>query len=452
MTPPQLFGTDGIRAPFGAYPLDRATVTALGCELGAHLARQSAEPPTVVLGGDTRFSTPELCGWLAAGLAESGTAVEFLGTVPTPAVVHVVRQLGAQAGVSVSASHNPWRDNGIKLIGGDGFKWSVADERSLEQRLLASGANKGPASAPPLVPNQASIENYSSWLRNTLPAGRPLAGLKIALDAANGAAAELAGPLFDSLGARTTVLNAEPDGRNINRDCGSTHPEALCALVADGGYDLGVAFDGDADRALLVDEQGSLRDGDATLYLWAKALLQQGRLEPPTIVVTSMSNLGLERALAALGIDVTRCAVGDRWVVEALRRDRLILGGEQSGHIINLELSTTGDGLLTAMQIAHLLVIAGLPCSELLAGFSRFPQILKNIEVASKPPLDELPTVRSATEKAERELGADGRIVLRYSGTEPLARVMIEGPDQAVIEELANSVLAAIAVDLEVSA
>ena len=365
----------------------------------------------------------------------------------------VTRSQRASAGIAVSASHNPWRDNGIKLIGADGFKWDAADEAALERELISTdGASadglEGRPAPRPLAPERDLVAGYVEWLAASLGAERPLAGLRIALDAANGAASAFAGPLFERLGAETVVLFAAPDGRNINLDCGSTEPRTLCREVGARGCDMGVAFDGDADRALFVDGDGELRDGDATLFLWARELARQGLLQPPAIVATSMSNLGLERALAAEGIDVVRCGVGDRLVVETLRARGLLLGGEQSGHIVHLGLSTTGDGLLTALEVAAIVKRSGTSLAALAAPFRRFPQILKNLRVASKPPLADLPRVRRVATRIERQLGSEGRLVLRYSGTEPLARVMIEGPDQDEIEELAGELAAAIRAEI----
>jgi phosphoglucosamine mutase len=281
------------------------------------------------------------------------------------------------------------------------------------------------------------------------PGGLPLAGLRVVLDAGNGAASHYAGELFESLGAEVVrLLAAAPDGRNVNLHCGSTAPERMAAETAAAGAHLGIAFDGDADRCILADERGQVRDGDAILYLWATHLLAQHRLAPPRIVATSMSNLGLERALGRHGIGVTRCGVGDRAVVETMRRHGILLGGEQSGHIVRLDLAPTGDGLLTAVQIAALVHHAARPLSDLLAGFRRYPQVLLNVPVARKPDLDSVPAIAAAARAVERELGADGRLVLRYSGTESLARVMIEGPDQAAIESLATRLAAVIAGEL----
>lgn len=435
----------------------------LAVEGASGAAGASGRPPLVVLGGDTRESTAEICGWLAAGLAAGGATVRYAGVIPTPGVSFLAGELAADAGVAVSASHNPYPDNGIKLLDGEGFKWSEAAEADLEQRLRAAAETSAPPLQPlplpplptlsPLPPLIAEIdlhERYLSHLASTVApaAGPPLAGLRVVLDTGNGAATAYAGDLFERLGAAVTRLGAAPDGRNVNRGCGSTAPEGVAAAVVAAGAHLGAAFDGDADRCILADERGEVRDGDAILYLWATRLHAEGRLVPPAIVATSMSNLGLERALARHGITVVRCGVGDRLVVETMRREGILLGGEQSGHIVRLDLAATGDGLLTAVQTAALLHRAGRPLSELLAGFRRYPQTLLNVRVASKPDLATLPRVAAAARAVEDELGADGRLVLRYSGTEPLARVMIEGPDQDTIETLAGRLAAILADEL----
>jgi phosphoglucosamine mutase len=443
----------------------------------------------VVLGGDTRESTAEICGWLAAGLARGGAAVRYAGVVPTPGVAFLAAELGADAGVVVSASHNPYPDNGIKLFDAQGFKWSEAAEKELEDRLrtTAGADSSGPSAgaqgdhgAGPARPAASSLaaqpargvvaeatarppvetelrERYLRRLAATVePAPSaaggsrepPLAGLRVVLDTGHGAASAYAGELFGRLGAEVNLLCATPDGRNVNQGCGSTAPAGTAVAVVAAGAHLGAAFDGDADRCILADERGEVRDGDAILYLWATRLLEEGRLVPPAIVATSMSNLGLERALARHGIAVVRCGVGDRLVVETMRRDGILLGGEQSGHVVRLDLAPTGDGLLTAVQMAALVQRAGRPLSELLAGFRRYPQTLVNIRVARKPDLASLPRVAAAAREVEERLGADGRLVLRYSGTEPLARVMIEGPDQETIETLAGHLAAIIGDEL----
>jgi len=449
---PRLFGTDGIRGRFGEPPLDRATVTALAVQLAATLReRGNGAPPRIVLGGDTRESTPEICRWLAAGLGDGGIDVRYAGVIPTPGVAYLARQLDAAAGVVVSASHNPYPDNGIKLLDPRGFKWSDEDELALERRLGASSGAVGPVRDLPEGRPRIETdlrERYLRHLAGTVPGERPLDGLRLVLDAGNGAASTYAGELFERLGARVTLLNADPDGRNVNERCGSTAPGEMAARVVAEGADLGAAFDGDADRCILADERGTVRDGDAILYLWAICLHRSGRLHPPKIVATSMSNLGLERALAAEGIDVVRCNVGDRYVVEAMRQEGILLGGEQSGHIVQSELSSTGDGLLTALQIAWLRRQSDQLLSAMLAPFRRYPQVLLNVKVAKKVDFKILPAVTETARSVEDRLGEDGRLVLRYSGTEPLARIMIEGPEQVVIDALAEELAVAIRGDL----
>jgi phosphoglucosamine mutase len=438
---PHLFGTDGMRAPFGEHPLDRDTVTTLGWHLG-HTLREAAPSPLVALGGDTRDSTVTLCRWLVAGLTAAGARVDYLDTIPTPGVAWAVRALGAQAGITVSASHNPWPDNGIKLFDADGRKWSPAAEAAIERRLAEPAP--GPLSDGKLAVDRAGYESYVRFLSALLPDGDALRGLTVVLDTANGATFQIAPRVFAAYGASVTHLAGAPDGRNINQDCGSTHPQGLAEAVRAAGAALGVAFDGDGDRAIVVDERGEERDGDAMLYLWAKALRDAGALEPAAIVATSMSNLGLERALAAEGIEVVRCDVGDRTVMQTMLARGIRLGGEQSGHLVHAPTTSTGDGLVTALTIAHLVQASGRPLSELLAGFQRFPQILRNVRVRQKRPFAQIPAVAAAQTAVASRLGDEGRLVLRYSGTEPLARIMLEGPDQAVLEACAGELEGAI--------
>jgi phosphoglucosamine mutase len=454
---PRLFGTDGIRGHFGDPPLDRPTVGALATALAATLrargTRGNGTPPRVVLGGDTRESTPEICRWLATGLTAGGVDVRYAGVIPTPGIAHLARDTGAAAGVVVSASHNPYPDNGIKLIDPQGAKWSDEDELALERRLKAELAVVGGMEAPELpdgwpVADPELRERYLRHLAATLPAGVPLDGLKVVLDAGNGAASGYARELFERLGATVTLLHADPDGRNVNEGCGSTAPAEMAARVVAETADLGAAFDGDADRCVLADEQGTVRDGDAILYLWATCLHRSGHLTPPKIVATSMSNLGLERALAAEGIGLVRCDVGDRYVVEAMRKEGILLGGEQSGHIVQSHLASTGDGLLTALQMAYLRHQDGRPLTAMLARFRRYPQILLNVRVQRKIDFAALPAVTIAARAVTDRLGDDGRLVLRYSGTEPLARIMIEGPEQGEINALAEQIAVAIRGEL----
>jgi phosphoglucosamine mutase len=437
---PRLFGTDGMRAPFGEHPLDRETVTTLGWQLGRTLAAKTAAP-LVALGGDTRDSSETLCRWLLAGLTAAGARADYLDTIPTPGVAWAVRQLGAQAGITVSASHNPWPDNGIKLFDAEGRKWSPQAEAALEAQLEDS---PGDLAEPPLVVDRAGYESYVGFLAGLLPRRDALAGLKVVLDTAHGATWQIAPRVFAGYGAEVVHIGNAPDGRNINLDCGSTHPEAMQAKVRETGAHLGLGFDGDGDRCIVVDERGEERDGDAMLYLWAKALRAAGKLEPAAIVATSMSNLGLERALAAEGIDVVRCDVGDRTVMMTMLERGIQLGGEQSGHLVHGGTTSTGDGLVTALTIAHLAHEAGAPLSSLLAGFHRFPQILRNVRVREKRPFASLDEVARAQAEVEARLGSEGRLVLRYSGTEPLARIMLEGPELAVLEECAGRLESAI--------
>ncbi|HEX5781148.1 MAG TPA: phosphoglucosamine mutase [Solirubrobacteraceae bacterium] len=446
------FGTDGIRAPFGEPPLDRPTVTALARALAATLREGAGGQPAVVLGGDTRESTPALCRWLAAGLAAGGVETLYAGVVPTPGIAYLTRRRGAAAGVVVSASHNPYPDNGIKLIDGEGFKWSEEAEAALEGRLEDWLGKEDGAAESPLAEDPSLREEYLAHLTETVPGAEPFAGLRVVLDAGHGATSFFALAVFERLGARVTLLHAAPDGRNVNAGCGSTEPGEMAARVAAEGADVGAAFDGDGDRCILSDERGEVRDGDAVLYLWGTALAARGDLLPPSVVATSMSNLGLERAFAREGIALVRCGVGDRLVVEKMRETGIRLGGEQSGHVVEMSLATTGDGLLTALQMARLVREAGgnggRPLSQLLAGFRRYPQVLLNVPVARKPDLATLPRVAAAARAVEERLGADGRLVLRYSGTEPLARIMIEGPDQATVEALAGEIAGAIRDEL----
>jgi phosphoglucosamine mutase len=444
----RLFGTDGIRARFGEPPLVEPMVRRLGAALGRKLAARFGGELTVLIGGDTRPSSPQLAQWIAGGLSAAGARPIDLGVVPTAAVAHLVPLWPAAAGVVLSASHNPAEDNGIKLVRADGFKWALEQERAVE-RLLADEPTLDAATAPPSAgEHRRAATVYRRHLLAAAGGEAPLSGLRLGLDLAHGAACGFE-EVFAELGATVTAWHDEPDGARINRDCGATHPEALAARIAGGGFDLGFAFDGDADRAILVDERGAVRDGDAMLYLWARDLASRDELEPPRVVATSMSNLGLERALAASGIAVERCDVGDRAVVETLLAHGLRLGGEQSGHLVDLRRSTTGDGLLTAIVLAGLVARrAGRPVSELLAGFRRYPQLLVNVRVREKPPFDTLPEVTRVAHAIAARLGDDGRLVLRYSGTEPLARIMLEGPDEATIhadaDALADELRAAI--------
>lgn len=445
----RLFGTDGIRGAFGREPLDRDTIIALGRVLGRETAAGGSRD--VVAAGDTRDSTPQLAQWLALGLAAEGARLRWAGVLPTGAVAWLAPRLGAALGVAISASHNPHPDNGIKVIGGDGFKLPDEAEARFEallgRQIEATDPMDSSLAAAPLVVEPGLAALYEDGLLATLPgdAAQALAGLVLVLDLGHGAAITLAPALFRRAGAAVRTVGDRPDGTNINRGCGSTHPEALVDAVRRNGADLGLAFDGDADRVILVDEQGRVLDGDAILYAWATAMRRDGELVPPSIVATTMSNLGLEKALAVQGIGVERCDVGDRYVMEALRRGGLKLGGEQSGHVVRTDLSTTGDGLLTGLHLARLVAASGRPASDLFLGFRRYPQRLHNLRVTDKRPFAAMPRVATVAGEIERELGGDGRLVLRYSGTEPLARIMIEAAQQETVDRLVGRLAEAFA-------
>jgi phosphoglucosamine mutase len=395
-----------------------------------------------LLGGDTRDSTPKICRWLAESLEACGCGVLFADVLPSPAISRLVIRLGCTAGVAVSASHNPHPDNGIKLIDADGAKWEPESEKLLEQELEETALE--PVRPVPMNTDESLRSSYLEMLSSLAGPDRPLAGLRVTLDCSNGAASGLAEELFRSLGAEVTALGDQPDGTNINDGCGSTQPESMASRTAESGSHVGFAFDGDADRVIFADELGTIHDGDAILYLLGSQMHERGRLDPPRMVATSMSNLGLEVALRDHGIELVRCDVGDRVVFQTLREQGLILGGEQSGHIIHLGLGATGDGLQTALLISKILLAARRPLSELVGRFRTFPQILVNVPVSSKPELYSLPEIKEAAEEVEAALESEGRLVLRYSGTEPLARVMIEGPEQGEVERLAARVASAI--------
>jgi phosphoglucosamine mutase len=450
-----LFGTDGIRAVAGQYPLDPATIYAVGLALGHSLrreAKQSAAPatPKIILGRDTRESGPWIAATLAAGLGEAGVQVESAGVVTTPAVAFLARTHGFQAGVVISASHNPWQDNGIKLFGADGFKLPDTVELAMEEEIRHHAANSiapDPASLAPLVDHHALQADYIQFLIDCVP-GLKLNGLRIVADCAHGAAAAIAPELFRRLGGQVTLLNVAPDGRNINLNCGALHPACVAAEVAARGADLGLTFDGDADRCLLAGARENVINGDAILLIVARDLQARGLLTGDLVVATTMSNMGLEAALKRSGIHMLRAPVGDRYVLEEMQKHEAALGGEQSGHILLPHLATTGDGLLTALVVLDLIARTGKSIDELTADLKVFPQIIVNVKVREKRPLASIPEIASAIRAAEEELKDSGRVVIRYSGTEPLARVMIEAESEAAMRLHANAIADAIRNEL----
>ncbi|HVG20536.1 MAG TPA: phosphoglucosamine mutase [Blastocatellia bacterium] len=444
----KLFGTDGIRGEAGAFPLDENTVALIGRSLVSILAREPGRQPRIVIGRDTRKSGPDIERALASGAIAGGARVISAGVITTPGVAYVTRTGGFDAGVVISASHNPYRDNGIKIFSSSGKKIADEVERLIEEDLAAADRFAGAAQEPATRRPEASdgYENredhyrqqYVNYLVEDVGRRMSLGGLRLGLDCANGAASALAPTLFKSLGARVEVINASPDGRNINEACGSLHLDGLRRIVVERELDLGVAFDGDADRALFVDSGGALVDGDAVILALADYLKSRGLLAGNIVVTTVMSNIGLELALRERSIEMVRTQVGDRYVLEELLARGGKLGGEQSGHIIFPDISLAGDGMITALELLRVIRDTGQPMSALAAQMTKFPQVLVNVRVRSKPPLDSLPEVKAETDQLEAELRGRGRLLVRYSGTENLARVMIEGEDQAKIEERAN--------------
>ncbi|MEZ5418957.1 MAG: phosphoglucosamine mutase [Vicinamibacterales bacterium] len=440
----RLFGTDGIRGEAGQPPLDAATVV----RVGAALARSASHAPRVVIGRDTRESGPDIESALARGIVAAGGAVNRLGVVPTPAVAYLARSDGFDLGVVISASHNPYHDNGIKVFSGAGEKFSPEQEREIE-RLVADPAFA--VHAPADVPTAAGeplVAHYVDHLRRILDSAGPLTGSTIVVDCANGATAAVAPPIFRALGFDVRAIGVTPDGRNINAGCGSTAMESLQAEVLATGARLGVAFDGDGDRALFVDHLGRRVDGDAVMLICADLLRSGGALAGDAIVATVMSNIGLELALRTRGVGMVRCPVGDKYVMEELLKRGLALGGEQSGHVIFAEHLFTGDGIATALYVVRALVATGKELAGLAAGMTAYPQVLVNVRVKTRTDVAAVPEVARAMKDVELRLAGQGRLLVRYSGTEPLLRIMLEGQDQAEITTWANEIADAVRATL----
>ncbi|MGF9891778.1 phosphoglucosamine mutase [Priestia megaterium] len=442
------FGTDGVRG-VANVELTPELAFKLGKSAGYVLTKGMTEQtprPTFVVGRDTRISGPMLETALISGLTSSGVNVIQLGIVPTPAVAYITKQL-ASGGVMISASHNPYQDNGIKFFNQNGYKLSDEIELEIEHYLerledipVYAGGDIGTILA---YKNAANF--YVEFLKNSIPTN--LEGLNIVLDCANGAATTVAPTLFESLGATVHVLSASPDGVNINVECGSTHPEELQRKVVELKADLGLAFDGDADRLIAVDETGDVVDGDQILYICAKALRIKGKLANQTVVSTVMSNFGFQKALKELGVNSVQTSVGDRYVLEEMMKKGYTLGGEQSGHIIFLDLNTTGDGILSALQLANIVKESSMSITELLSGFKKYPQQLVNVKVKDKKAWESHPAIRNAIKEAENALADNGRVLVRASGTENLVRVMVEADNS----ELVNSLVTSIAREIQKS-
>ena len=445
----ELFGTDGIRGVAGQYPLDAPTVHAFGVALG-EVAAGMAEAPEVVLGIDTRESGPWLAEHVSGGLARHGVRVQHAGVITTPGVAYLTRTDSFVAGVMISASHNPYQDNGIKVFSHSGYKLDDDQERHIEQRIFATLAQGLQPVPCPLEADPSLEVRYLEHLRSTC--GRSLDGLNVIVDCGNGAASELAPELLERLGARVQAIASTPDGRNINLGCGALHPEALARQVPEAGADLGVAFDGDADRAIFVSRTGKVVDGDGVLLMAARWLLSQGRLKgpgsEPLVVATVMSNLGLEQALERYGVRLLRTPVGDKYVLEGMLRTGASLGGEQSGHVIFRDHATTGDGLLTTLRVMEIISESGLGLDELTAELQIYPQRLVNVRVRERKKLAEIPAVAGAIRAAEAAFGSAGRVLVRFSGTEPVARVMVEGPEARLVEAHAHLIADAIRQEL----
>jgi len=460
----QLFGTDGIRCVAGEFPLTRDSVYWIGRALGHDLVRVNPRA-RVVIGQDTRVSSQWIADRFLQGLASVGVETRSAGVITTPGVAFLARSQGFDAGVVISASHNPWTDNGIKIFSRDGYKLPDARELAIEKEifaLLQADAVPAPDCTPKVssLPGEEDLRHaYVRWLAGSV--STDLTRLRVAVDCANGAAAAEAPELFGALKIKTAFLHAAPDGQNINENCGALHPETVARFVSEslaadnvgagkqGRFDVGVTFDGDADRALFCDANGRVVNGDAVLLLAAREMQSRGALANATVVATIMSNMGLELALKRSGIQMLRANVGDKYVLEEMQRVGATLGGEQSGHILFRDGdATTGDGLLTALRVLEVMVRTGKPLADLVSDLKVFPQTVRNVRVRQKIPFAEIPPVQAAITAAERELDGIGRVVVRYSGTEALARVMIEAESKEQMDRLAEAIVAAIRSEL----
>ncbi|MCU0247229.1 MAG: phosphoglucosamine mutase [Bryobacter sp.] len=441
----QLFGTDGIRGVAGDPPLDAPTVYAFGLTLG-DWARRHGDNPAVLLGMDTRESGPWLAETLAAALSEAGARPVFAGVISTPGVAWLTRTREFVAGVMISASHNPFHDNGLKVFDHSGFKLPDQDEHRLEQEILARRENGVTPRRILLAADEGLDLAYLDSLAATFQGS--LAGTRIVLDCAHGAASRLAPSLLARLGAAVTAIGADPDGRNINDGVGALHLHHLAAAVQSSGAHAGFAFDGDADRCLAVSASGKQINGDAILLLCARRLRQTGHLPGDTLIATVMSNLGLEVALRNEGIAMKRTPVGDKYVLEEMVRSGAVLGGEQSGHVIFREWATTGDGMLTALRVLDVMAATGLSLDELTADLKNYPQKLVNVRIRERKPLEQLPAVQEQIRAADQVFDGSGRVLVRFSGTEPLARVMVEGADEALVDAWSARIAQALQAEL----
>lgn len=446
----RLFGTDGVRGEANVYPMTAEVAMQLGRAL-AHLIRNGPHRHRVVIGKDTRLSGYMLEQALAAGIISMGVDVDLVGPLPTPGIANLTTSMRADAGAVISASHNPYQDNGIKFFWRDGFKLPDETEAKIEE-LVASGAIDSIRPTATKIGRAFRLEDargrYIVFLKTTFPRELTLEGLTIVVDCANGAAYKTAPAVLEELGAKVIAIGVQPDGKNINNKCGALHPENLAKCVLKHNAHLGIALDGDADRLIVVDEKGKVVDGDAIMAICTGELVTRKELKKKTLVSTVMSNIGLERAVAQWGVKVVRTKVGDRYVVEEMRKNGYCLGGEQSGHLIFSDHSTTGDGTLAALQLLAVMCRQQKPVSELASIFQPVPQTLLNVVVKNKRELGELPTVMKAIQDVEKKLGKEGRVLVRFSGTEPKARVLIEGTDASRNEQYAQQIAQALSAAL----
>jgi phosphoglucosamine mutase len=437
----RLFGTDGVRGKAGTYPLDAPTIRRLGAALARALGHGQAT--RFLSGRDTRESGGWIERELAFGIGSQGGSLTGAGIIPTPAIAYLTPRMGYTAGVVISASHNPFEDNGIKVFSGAGEKFTEELEQQVEA-IIADGSWQVPPGDAPAVEQVDYRAEYASHLRAILPNVEAVRAQRLVIDCANGATTTIAPRLFAELGFEVRCIGCEPDGRNINLNVGSTAPEQLARAVVDGGYPLGMAYDGDGDRAIFVDEHGGIVDGDAVMLMCAKQMKREGRLKGNAVVATVMSNIGLEIALRDAGIDIVRCPVGDKYVMEEMIRRDIALGGEQSGHVIFSEYLFTGDGLATSLHVLRTLGATGRTLADLASELTTYPQVLVNVRVERKVDLKTVPEIAKVMSAIESRLAGKGRLLIRYSGTEPLLRIMIEGQDQREIaawaEEIADAV------------
>jgi phosphoglucosamine mutase len=438
----RLFGTDGVRGKAGEYPLDVPTVRRVGAALARALRHEDVSV-RFLSGRDTRESGGWIERELAFGMKSQGASLTGAGIIPTPAIAYLTPRMGYTAGVVISASHNPFEDNGIKVFSGAGEKFTEALEDHVEAIIGDASWQVPDGDASPVEQVDYRSE-YVTHLRAILPNVETLRGMRVAIDCANGATTTIAPRLFEELGFETRCIGCEPDGRNINLRCGSTAPQQLAKLVVDGGYSLGIAYDGDGDRAIFVDERGHVVDGDAVMLMCAKHMKREGRLKGNAVVATVMSNIGLEIALREDGIEIVRCAVGDKYVMEEMVRRGLSLGGEQSGHVIFSEYLFTGDGLATSLNVLRTMGATGRRLSELASELTSYPQVLVNVRVERRVDLKTVPGIAEVMSAVESRLAGNGRLLIRYSGTEPLLRIMIEGRDQKEIAQWAQEIADAV--------